>query len=313
MLEVTLRSIARQTALDQIKEVIVSENLSDRRSGDVCAMFPELPIRYVLRDPELGRLHFETLFSEATAEFAAFVCDDDLWFPGHLESALRALDAHPEAAAHFSAFVTAKSELSADSWFWCAPLLWLAAGRPPRMSEYMFGHADVLALAWIITPFQWSTVVARTPAAATASFALAESPHVYYADRMFCVALSRLGPLVFDPAPDTLYRVCEGNWTQRQDPAELRAALRESDRLIAAESVEAGVDLWQMWRGYLEGGLPDEIAPFTASMIRDRFSKQELAENGLAVLLPRDNPPPLAARAVRRLRRAYRALMGRAV
>ena len=136
---------------------------------------------------------------------------------------------------------------------------------------------------------------------------LAESPHVYYADRLFCVALSRLGPLVFDPAPDTLYRISEGNWTERQDPDELRAALRGCDRLIEDEASSAGIDLPELWRGYLDGGLPAEITPSVKNVIRERFSKEELDEHMLETMLSLQRAP-FAVRVARRLRRAYRVL-----
>ena len=50
MLENALRSVAHQTAANQVVEVVVSENRSDRSTEAVCAKFPELPIRYRFRD-----------------------------------------------------------------------------------------------------------------------------------------------------------------------------------------------------------------------------------------------------------------------
>lgn len=312
-LEVTLRSIARQTARAQIQEVIVSENLGDLRSREVCALFPELPIRYVLREPQLGALHFETLFREAKGEFSAFVCDDDLWSPGHLENALMSLDAHQDAVAHFSAFVGARSELAGQATLWCAPLLWLAAGRPPRMSEYVFEYRDALALSWVFTPFQWSTLVARTPISSATSPALTNSPHPFYHDRMFIIALAQHGQLIFDPAPDMIYRVYEGNWQSSQDPAHLQRLLREGEAVVAQAAAEAGVDLGECWRQYL-AEVPEEIAAETSALLGSRFSAEELCEHGLDKLLPpAAGRRSLFARAGGRVQRAWRALMGRPV
>jgi glycosyltransferase involved in cell wall biosynthesis len=54
-LRTALKSVANQTAADNILEVIVSENLSDKTSQGVCEEFPSLPIKYVFRNPPLHR------------------------------------------------------------------------------------------------------------------------------------------------------------------------------------------------------------------------------------------------------------------
>src|SRR5688572_22058244 len=85
-LETALQSIARQTAIDKIEEVLVSENLLDRESEAVCKKFPNLPIRYILQDPPLTRFqNFDFLFNQARADLVALLCDDDWWAPGHLQ------------------------------------------------------------------------------------------------------------------------------------------------------------------------------------------------------------------------------------
>lgn len=308
-LEITLRGVARQTAVAQIAEIVVSENLGDPRSRAVCEMFPELPITYRLREPRLGNMmqHAAHLFGEVGTELVAFVCDDDIWAPGHLQSAMDSLDRHPSASAHFSGFISAESELSSSGTFWAPPLFWLAGGQPPRWSEYVYGLQEVLALSWILTPFQWSTLVARQPAVAAAAPALTDSPHLFYADRMLIVALAHQGSLIFDPAVDTLYRVYEGNWARGQDPAVLRELLSECASLIVADAQAEGVDLAGVWRRLLAETPPNLLAD-VAPYFHGRFTTAELEEHGFAQFLP---PRNITTRAFGRLRRAGDALAGR--
>ncbi len=311
LLEVTLRSVARQTAVSEIAEVIVAENLGDLRSAAVCDKFPGLPIEYIVREPDWGGENCSELMLAARSEYVAFVCDDDVWFPGHLENALNALRDDPEAVAHFSAFVGAKSELDAGGYFWGAPLLWLAAGRPPALSTYRFSRPQVLALAWMFTPFQWSTLVARATAIRIAAPALTESPRGFYADRMLSVAFARLGAVLFDPAIDILYRSHAGNWQNSQDPAFLQSLLSEARDLIQDEAAGAGVDVAALWREYLRD-TPDELQSEVKRWFTSQLSGQALAELGIAPFLPSDPPvPSLARRAVGRLRRAGGALLGK--
>lgn len=314
-LEVTLRGVAKQTAIDQIAEVIVSENLGDARSGEVCERFPELPISYRLRQPSLGTMmqHAAHLFAESTSELTAFVCDDDVWSPGHLESAIASLDRRPDAAAHFSGFIATESDLALDCTTWAAPLLWLAAGSPARMTEYVYDRPEVLALAWIITPFQWSTLVGRTSALVSAAPALTEAPHFFYADRMLITALASHGKLILDPAVDTLYRVYEGNWSRGQSPEALAALLAECEGLVWDEAGRIGVDLPAMWRAFLTDA-PADVADLAKPWLSSRFSRDELARWGLADLLPPDpSIPSVSRRIAGRLLRTYNVLRGKSL
>ena len=314
-LETTLRGIARQTATSQIAEVIVSENLGDERSRSVCARFPDLPITYKLREPSLGNMmqHAAKLFEEVRTEIVAFVCDDDVWAPGHLQSALDSLDRHPEAIAHFSGFIAAESEFSLQGAFWAPSLVWLVAGRPPRWSEYVMRLSQVLQLAWVITPFQWSTLVARSDAASVSASALTDSPHFFYADRLFITALAHHGVVIFDPSLDTLYRVYEGNWARGQEPELLSSLLSECEALVLEDAESAGVDVPALWRQSLSQ-MPSDIASDVEAHFRARFSQTELDAHRFTELLPAPlAAPSLAARLIARLKRAGGALMGKAV
>ena len=114
-LDCALRSVARQTVVHEIEEVLVSENLSDLRSRAICERFPQLPIKYVLQNPPLTLVqNYEYLLRESRAEFIAFLCDDDWWGAGHLQAALSALEKHEGAVAWFSACFYSVSDVPAN-------------------------------------------------------------------------------------------------------------------------------------------------------------------------------------------------------
>jgi len=311
-LEITLRSVSRQVSIELIHEVIVSENLGDRNSEKVAALFPHLPIKYKFRDPVFsgplgGFDHVAALFGEASGEFVALVCDDDLWSPGHLRTAVEALDRNPTASAHVSAYLAAPSEVVPDGHLWGPGLLWLAAGCPAHFSEYVYDRAAVLALCWILTPFTWSSLVARTEAAADARSAMTGSPHPFYADRLLYPALAKHGPVVYEPAIDVIYREYAGNWMASQTPEKLRELIEGCWHLVEAEAKEAGLNLPTMWQEYLRG-MPADVAPDVAWHFRDRFTPKEIEVLGFSGLLP---PAPARPAWLRFASRAKKALLRR--
>ena len=60
-LRTALQSVRNQVNRDVIGEVVVSENKGDRRTEQVVREFPDLPIRYLFREPSLPIV--EHLFS----------------------------------------------------------------------------------------------------------------------------------------------------------------------------------------------------------------------------------------------------------
>lgn len=310
LLEITLRSIARQTAVSQIHSVLVSENMGNYASKETCAIFPELPIEYVYQEPQLPVAeHVRALLERPNeAEYLALVCDDDLWSPGHLQSALDSLDRHPAASAHFSGCVHAESEFGRPAAIEGAELLWLAAGCPPRMSEYEYSQDAVLALCWVLTPFSWSTMVARSSAIVPCARTLTEAPHAAYSDRMLYPALVQHGSILFDPAIDTLYRVYQGNWQSAQDSQALEEITRDAGKQIEALAISRRVDLSRLWRKYLAHS-PGPLTPDVMDSLRWRFDNQQLISIGLGATMPPTHIPTWR-RYAGRVKRAWLELRG---
>src|ERR1700685_1735631 len=86
MLATALRSVSEQTAVNEIAEVIVSENAGDSRSREVCQQFPGLPIKYIFREPQMLAVEHFSILKKAhwSGEFTVMLHDDDWWTPDFL-------------------------------------------------------------------------------------------------------------------------------------------------------------------------------------------------------------------------------------
>lgn len=304
LLETALASVARQTALGQIKEVRVSENRGDKASESVCARFPELPIRYTIQDPQLTiQEHFHKLLSEVQTEIAAFLCDDDWWGPGHLESALLALGDHPGAAAWFCASVFVDTELARSGFIHRPPVLWLASGRPTARQLWKLGEPQMLAASALLNPFHISSMVARTgPLCAAAPIVL--SAHSYQLDRLLFLELAASGSILYEPLPDTFVRWYADNVSKGIAFQEREEAFRACSERIWAMGADRGVDLTQAWHGYLSE-VPDDFTEEVAAAFRRAMPDRTLAERGFgSFCLPRSRRLSRRARSFlkRRLR-----------
>jgi hypothetical protein len=87
MLRDALESIRRQSAVDAVARIVVSENGLNEESGKVCAEFPDLPIVYLLQNPPIpALLHLKAIWHQVESPLVAILHDDDWWAPGHLIS-----------------------------------------------------------------------------------------------------------------------------------------------------------------------------------------------------------------------------------
>src|ERR1039457_4559572 len=112
MLRTALRSIAAQTALSAVGEVVVIENLGNRASEKVCQEFPQLPIRYFFRDPPIppGFESARDAMRHVKSDFMAILFDDDWWMPEHLEIALESIAMRSDAVAASCAYLQVTGE-----------------------------------------------------------------------------------------------------------------------------------------------------------------------------------------------------------
>ncbi len=116
LLRRALQSIAAQTAVHAIHEVVVIENGGDLRSKAVCEECRGVPTRFVLNDPPIPMHEWaKRVFGAPSAEcdYVAFLCDDDWWYPGHLQAAIACLESRPACVATWARVVEANESQKA--------------------------------------------------------------------------------------------------------------------------------------------------------------------------------------------------------
>lgn len=210
MLRQALQSVAEQTGRESISAVYVSENGGNRGSQEVCAAFPDLPIVYAFRDPQLSPVeHTTVMMNEALVhEYTAILHDDDWWMPDHLSNALNAFHAHPGAVAFCSSWFAVSGEssnLKCDS----DALFWVAAEFPKLQATWEITPFQVRFAALLATPAEFSSMVIRTEVLRLSKkvFSLGNDFDV---DRMLIVDLANHGSLAYRPYPDVCKRFHSG-------------------------------------------------------------------------------------------------------
>lgn len=284
-LESALRAVARQTAVTDIEEVIVSENRGAEASRAVCERFAMLPIRYTMQDPPVSLIeNYSFLFRQARSDLVAFLCDDDWWAPGHVQTAIAAFDAHVGAAAWFSASNFVCSQMPYDGWVLRTPALWVAAGKPNLLDRWILDPVGQLAALWIHTPFHFSTMVVPR-AHALRAIAAVQDVHTYQLDRSLYLELSRIGNVMYEPLPDTFVSWREGNVTDLTARDDRERAFRACTMAVWEESRRRDIDLTQFWEGRLRGedaAIVDDIA----RCFRRAMDRSTLVAHGFERFLP---------------------------
>ncbi|HZS11479.1 MAG TPA: glycosyltransferase family A protein [Nitrospirales bacterium] len=308
LLQTALESVARQTAVHAVEEVIVSENSGRRDSEKVCAQFPDLPITYICHERPLPILeHFLYVYRQARAEFVAFLCDDDWWAPGHLQSALAGLHQHEDAVVSFSACLYLDSEAARHGWISRVSVLWLAAGKPDLMKRWYLTPQEVLAVSALISVFHLSTMVVRREALLRAAQTV-DQAHPRQFDQYLYVGLAREGAILYDPLVDTFIR-WNGttNYSAGISMREREVASRACTERIWRDAEAAGLDLTATWQHHIAQA-PADVLDEVGQYFRIAMTNEQLVERGFARFLP----PPLPIRLARRGRqfstRAWRYL-----
>ncbi len=306
-LETALKSVSRQTVVDEIEEVIVSENGECRDSEAICAKFPNLPIRYIFRDPQIDSVkHFQSLYLAAKAPFVSLLCDDDWWGTTHLHMAGQALVNCSSASSWFSGFmyITSEEELSSIS-IWRPAAFWIAAGCPDVTQQWHLSFEQVATICWVVTPFHFSAMVARREAIQKAVSFL-DHAHPYYADRILYPGLAIHGDILFEPFSDTYVRWHPGNWLKDKKKEETDAAFKEGSEKIRQIALDNGCDLAMIWRS-LSPSIPKRLFPEVAGAFQYGVDDPQLRRLGLAHFVA-PTPAPKAVRTSRKMLRGLRRL-----
>ncbi len=255
LLRMALQSVAVQTAAARIDRIVVSENGADPNSRLVCQEFPQLPINYVFREPALKPLeHAQVLMKECLqGDITCILHDDDWWLPNHLEDALASLEAEPEAAAYGANFIFYQEPDLLQRYDLSA---WFGANYPADALFWRMSHSNVLLASFFGLIVHYSSLVARTAALAQSAFVY-DLDNPFDNDRMILLALSRCGPVLFNPEIRIVVRHHEARETSLFDHAERSRRMTQTSEWM----VGLGLKSWAVIAGAFAKRLtacPDE-------------------------------------------------------
>jgi hypothetical protein len=216
MLRTALRSVAAQTALRAIKEVVVIENLGNRESETVCQEFPQLPIRYFFRDPPIPPGFEATCDAQSRirCERMAILFDDDWWMPEHLESAIESLESRADAVAACCAYLATTGEDGYCMGVGNSLIPWFAASLPPVNHRWVFKLPDLLVANQISVGFSYMTALVKTEIW-TKCLECVSHGNPFDTDRLMFVEMGRHGTVIADSRPHVYVRRHPGQEEQR--------------------------------------------------------------------------------------------------
>lgn len=209
VLRTALSSIESQTAREQIAVVLVSESGGNPASGNVCAEFPSLPIRYSFRDPTMTLFeHDALLFAEAralTAPYVAVLNDEDWWGSDHIANGVNHLGTQPEATAYWASSFVVHGE---SSWFMdCWNMsCWVVTGfgAIDEVAELGLKEATLACLG--SAPASRSSLIAEKHALAESFHETTKIGNPLDKDRLLFLELARKGPTLVNLVPEVFVR-----------------------------------------------------------------------------------------------------------
>ena len=227
-LRTALNSIQRQTALNKISEVIVSENGGTKASEHVCRDFGSLPINYVYRDPQTTIVeHFSTLIQETRNEFSAVLFDDDWWAANHIENGLKHFAAGSDLTCYFSAYFMVQGEASELQ---CHPTteFWAGSGFRSFEEPWRLTLKDTAVACLVDVPCTYSSIITPIKYLKKAWLEVIKSGNKYDNDRTLTLELAQQGPIIVNPVPETFVRFHPGQDKNRSSPDQVMAFKRSS-------------------------------------------------------------------------------------
>lgn len=199
MLRDALVSVERQTRLDSIEKVVVSENGGNRDSEAICNQFSSLPIEYLYWERPVSVLdHWKMLFGSVETPFLALLHDDDWWLPDHLENSLISLEKRTCIAVFSNCYeaLSMRHPLVASH---LAARIWVATGFDFARDQIDMKPEQNVLVCLLAASYHYSTYVGRTRECRTAWEKIIQTGNTFDSDRTFPVFLGGLGAIVYVP------------------------------------------------------------------------------------------------------------------
>jgi glycosyltransferase involved in cell wall biosynthesis len=244
LLRIALDSVARQTYLQHISKVIVSENGHNINSKYVCDEFPQLNIEYVYQEHQLLVLeHLKWLMSRIKIGYIAFLCDDDWWNTYHIELAIRSFERKPDCIAYFSNFVYANDEYKVNFVSYLgAKLLSIEGGKEVNYDLQKYEKEDIFLFSFILTPFHFSALVSKAEYLVEAVNILDEV-HPTYSDRALWPVLSLNGEILFNPLATSIVRSHPNQDSNNYSTSEWRNRNQEGSLYVLELANKSGIEI----------------------------------------------------------------------
>jgi len=245
MLRTALRSVAAQTALAHVAEVVVIENLGNRDSEGVCREFAQLPIRYYFRDPPIppGIETTRDAVSRVRCDRMAILFDDDWWMDDHLENAICSLEGCSEAVASYCSYILTTGEDGYMMKVGNSFIPWFAASKTPVNHRWVLDLPDLLVASQIGTAFSFMTLLTFRDVWAKCIECFAHG-NPYDTDRLISVELGRYGKVICDSRPHVYVRHHDGQEERRLKSLGVGAFWwKESTRRLIEVARTEGIDL----------------------------------------------------------------------
>lgn len=207
MLRTALASVAAQTAIGQVKQVLVIENGLDKRSKGICDEFPALPIDYIYREVPIppGYNSIADAMRYISQDCLAILFDDDWWIENHLERGLCSLTSSQQIVASFSACAWIEAEDRHITGMFSQEGIWMSATCALREDRWVLGLAEMLTSSILSTCLHFSSLMVSRDAWET-SLDIIKDGNPYDTDRLIAVRLSAIGKVAVDRIPSVLIR-----------------------------------------------------------------------------------------------------------
>jgi len=253
-----LCSLRLQTLARSAWRVIVLDNASTDSTRDVVASFSDLPLVYDRSASNIGGYaNFERGFRNyMDTEFFAMLCDDDLYAPHFLDTAIRGSSSHPDAGL-FACGAIWGNGLSDYGRGICDLPCGSVAKVEADTHTVRWDRDEWLVLHSVTAPIILPGCLFRTEALKT--FNPVFEPNVFYSDRWMLAQFGTRFPCVSTVWPATMIRIHGQNACMSADAERRQKAHRQCGELVLSLCEQEKVDVVQYWAqfSFTKCGLPD--------------------------------------------------------
>jgi hypothetical protein len=251
MLNAALRSIATQSALSQVSEIIVIENGADRQSESVCDEFPLLPINYVFLSIPIapGRHLAKEWLRHIKQDHFAILFDDDLWTENHLKRGIQSFAFAKDVVASYGACAWIEGEDNYLKQLFGQFNMWFSTDEKPIGDRWRFQLQQMLVANLISTSCHFSALIVNRSAWAECIEELDDNP--FDTDRIIATQLCIKGSVILDRIPSVLIRQHAGQEGVRMNNDIGRIWFDRTSKRLTEIAEANNIDLASAYRGLM--------------------------------------------------------------